>query len=97
MLSLYLVHRFSLITTKKLIMANLVVRNIDDSIVKALKERAGKHGISAEAEHRKILREALFKLPQKSFSEVLADMPDVGNDSDFSRLQDHDEDKDVFT
>lgn len=36
-------------------MENLVVRNIDDSVVKALKARAGLEGISAEAEHRKII------------------------------------------
>ena len=36
-------------------MANLVVRNIDDDIVRALKEKAGRSGHSAEAEHRLIL------------------------------------------
>ena len=33
-------------------MADLIVRNIDEAIVKALKKRASQHGISAEAEHR---------------------------------------------
>lgn len=37
-------------------MANLIVRNIDDEIVKALKARAGEHGVSAETE-------ALFVTP----------------------------------
>ena len=77
-------------------MANLVVRNIDDDIVKALKFKAGKHGISAEAEHRQILREALLTPPKKTFEEVLAIMPNVGRDSDFSRVQDRKE-SDVFT
>jgi len=36
-------------------MADLIVRNIDEAIVKALKKRASQHGISAEAEHRQIL------------------------------------------
>ena len=40
-------------------MASLHVRNIDDEIVVRLKERAARHGRSAEAEHREILRAAL--------------------------------------
>ena len=31
-------------------MANLIVRNLDEEIVSALKSRAGRHGVSAEAE-----------------------------------------------
>ena len=77
-------------------MANLIVRNIDDDIVKALKARAGSEGISAEAEHRKILEAALLKPKQKSFAEALRSIPATGNDSDFERLQDKNA-KDVFT
>jgi len=40
-------------------MAQLTVRNVDDAIAAALKERAAKAGRSAEAEHRRILEEAL--------------------------------------
>ena len=40
-------------------MAQLTVRNVDDAIAAALKERAMKAGRSAEAEHRRILEEAL--------------------------------------
>lgn len=69
-------------------MANLIVRNIDDGIVRALKQRASRHGISAEAEHRKILEQALFQPCRKSFAEVLSLIPDVGRDSDFERVQD---------
>lgn len=69
-------------------MANLSVRNIDDAIVKALKRRASKNGISAEAEHRNILREILMQPQRKSFVEVLQMMPNVGQDSDFERVQD---------
>ena len=77
-------------------MANLIVRNIDDAIVKALKQRASRHGISAEAEHRRILEQALLHPPQKSFAEVLRLIPNVGNDTDFERSQD-DTAPDVFT
>jgi plasmid stability protein len=68
-------------------MANLIVRNIDESIVKALKKRASLHGISAEAEHRKILEQVLLQPKRKSFAEVLMQIPNVGNDSDFDRVQ----------
>ncbi|MEO0011613.1 MAG: hypothetical protein RLZZ535_2 [Cyanobacteriota bacterium] len=68
-------------------MANLIVRNIDESIVKALKKRASTHGVSAEAEHRKILEQVLLQPKRKSFAEVLKQIPDVGNDSDFDRVQ----------
>ncbi|MDM8547587.1 FitA-like ribbon-helix-helix domain-containing protein [Candidatus Venteria ishoeyi] len=69
-------------------MANLIVRNIDDDIANALKIKASQHGISAEAEHRKILEQALTRPQKKSFIQVLSQMPDVGKDSDFTRIQD---------
>lgn len=76
-------------------MANLIVRNIDDAIVKALKQRASRHGVSAEAEHRKILEQVLLQPAKKSFAEVLTLIPNVGIDSDFERSQD-DTAPDVF-
>ncbi|WP_462323013.1 FitA-like ribbon-helix-helix domain-containing protein, partial [Halochromatium sp.] len=54
----------------------------------ALKERASAHGVSAEAEHRRILEEALLRPKRRSFLQVLADMPDVGHDEDFARRRD---------
>ncbi|MEL6555580.1 MAG: DNA-binding protein [Cyanobacteria bacterium J06621_11] len=69
-------------------MANLLVRNIDDGIVKALKQRASRHGVSAEAEHRKILEQVLTQPTRKCFAEVLSLIPTVGKDSDFERVQD---------
>jgi len=75
--------------------ANLVVRNIDDEIVRALKEKAGRSGHSAEAEHRLILANVLLMPKRKSFTEVIAEMPNVGKDSDFERLQES-EDVNVF-
>lgn len=78
-------------------MANLVVRNLDQCIVDALKQRAVRHGRSAEAEHRAILEEVLLLRPQKkSFAEVLSSMPDVGQDEDFERTEDEHEDTNVF-
>ena len=76
-------------------MANLIVRNVEDEVVQALKERSGKHGVSAEEEHRRILRRVLLRPRQKSFAEALSQIPDVGKDADFSRVQD-DRQSDVF-
>ena len=68
-------------------MADLLVRSVDDELVRALKERAGAHGRSAEAEHREILAAALARPRRRSFAEVLASMPDVGVDADFERVE----------
>ncbi len=62
---------------------NLVVRNVEEEVALALKQLAASHGRSAEAEHREILSTALQKPKRRSLAEVLANMPDVGLDSDF--------------
>jgi plasmid stability protein len=67
-------------------MPDLLVRGVDDAIIRALKERAGAHGRSAEAEHRAILKAALARPHRRTLTEVLASMPDVGLDSDFERV-----------
>jgi len=65
-------------------MAQLIVRNVDEDVVKALKLRAARKGISAEAEHREILRSALLRPGERRpFKEALVSMPDVGDDDDF--------------
>jgi antitoxin FitA len=69
-------------------MANLIVRGIDESLVQALKNRAAKHGRSAEAEHREILASALRRPRKRRLAEVLAAIPEVGRDEDFSRIED---------
>lgn len=65
-------------------MAQLIVRNVEDAVVRALKVRAAQKGRSAEAEHRELLRQALLKAPARSLKELLRSMPDVGADSDFA-------------
>ncbi len=76
-------------------MANLLVRDLDPKVIGALKRRAAKHGRSAEAEHREILKQALLGPGKKSFAEVLASMPNVGRDEDFER-EDESGDRRVF-
>ena len=64
-------------------MAQLIVRNIEDAVVDALKREAARNGRSAEAEHREILRRSLLKAPRRSLKAHLLAMPDVGDDGDF--------------
>lgn len=63
--------------------AQLIVRNLEEEVVRALKLRAARNGRSAEAEHREVLRAALIRKPSRSFKEHLLGMPDVGDDADF--------------
>jgi len=69
-------------------MSQLIVRNLDEQIVQALKEQAARHGRSAEAEHREILKAALATEPAEDFKTMLLEMPDVGDDADFERIRD---------
>lgn len=77
-------------------MANLIVRNLNPRIVDALKQRAARHRRSAEAEHRALLEEALLQPRARSFADVLASMPGVGEDADFERQDDKRERERVF-
>ena len=69
-------------------MTRLLVRALDPEVIQALKRQAAKHGRSAEAEHREILKQALLGPKKKSFAQVLETMPNVGEDSDFERADD---------
>lgn len=46
-------------------MAQLLVRNVADGLVRKLKRRARTHGVSAEEEHRRILAESLTRDDRK--------------------------------
>ena len=68
----------------------LIVRDIEEEVVRELKVSAARHGRSAEAEHREILRQVL--LPPKDrrpLKDFLLSMPNVGDDADFERIADH--------
>jgi len=70
-------------------MSQLIVRNLDEELVRQLKVRAARRGRSAEAEHREILREALkARGTGKTFKQTLLEMPAVGEDSDLTRPRD---------
>lgn len=68
-------------------MANLIVRNLNPRVVAALKQRAARHGRSAEAEHRLLLESVLMHPSRMSFAEAIATMPNVGKDEDFQRAE----------
>jgi plasmid stability protein len=72
-------------------MAQLLVREIDESLVQALRERAVRNGRSAEAEHREILAKALSPTKRRTVAEALMCIPSVGTDEDFARVEDSSE------
>lgn len=73
----------------------LLVRGVDPDLVKALKQRAAANNRSTESEHREILERALTGTNRVPLSEVLMQIPSVGNDGDFARKDDN-EQRDVF-
>ncbi len=67
-------------------MAQLLVRDLPEAVVRSLKLRAARHGQSTEAEHRRILEEALLrKRPRRTLKEWRLAMPAGGTDADFAR------------
>jgi len=70
-------------------MAQLIVRNLDEDLVRKLKVRAARRNRSAEAEHREILREALRPRGAVTpLKQQLSEMPGAGKDEDFARPRD---------
>jgi antitoxin FitA len=71
-------------------MPQLVVRGLEERVVRKLKERAGRRGVSMEEEHRRILRAALLGGADRrtTFKAYLEQMPDVGLDDAFERSRD---------
>ncbi len=70
-------------------MGQLIVRNVDDDVIRALKVRAAEKRRSAEAEHREILREALKPTGKgNTLKQLLLEIPRVGEDQDFERPRD---------
>lgn len=67
----------------------LLVRDVDPKLVKALKQRAAANNRSAESEHREILEHALGGTRRIPLSEALLKIPAVGNGNDFERVDDN--------
>ncbi len=69
-------------------MPQLIVRKLDESIVKRLRQRAAAQGLSVEEAHRRLLRDVLLSPagggPAKCFKDHVVAMPSVGEDADFT-------------
>mgnify|MGYP003662343100 CR=1 FL=1 len=71
-------------------MAQLLVRNIEDGLVKNLRKRASADGVSVEEAHRRLLRAALNEgadAPAQTFADYLERIPTDDGD-DFERARD---------
>jgi antitoxin FitA len=66
-------------------MAQLIVGDLSEDLIKALEQRAAKHHRSIEQELREILQAALARPKRRHSAEVLAAIPNVGEDGDFER------------
>lgn len=53
---------------------SLSIRNVDDELIGRLKRRAARHGQSAEAEVRDILRQVLEGEASSNFEQLAADL-----------------------
>jgi plasmid stability protein len=66
--------------------AQLVVRQLEETIVRKLRQRAAKAGVSMEEEHRRILRAALHGAREaRDFKEHLLAIPEGKEDDLFER------------
>jgi plasmid stability protein len=74
-------------TTEEASVAQLIVRDLSEDLVKALKQRAAKRNRSTEQEHREILQSVLRSPKRRHLADVLAAIPNVGEESDFGREQ----------
>lgn len=68
-------------------MAQLIVRKIEERVVRQLRATASRLGVSVEEAHRRLLRQSLLgeSNPPPSFKDYLRLMPDGGDDSLFVR------------
>jgi antitoxin FitA len=62
-------------------MAQILIRKLEDSVVRKLRARAAAEGVSAEEEARRILRRSLISnAPTMSLIDYIRTMPDIGKD-----------------
>ena len=81
-------------------MPQLLVRNVDEFVVGKLRRRAVLHGVSAEEEHRRILREALLQPDERhqALMEFLLTQPGVATavELEIDRSQSPDSHRDLI-
>ena len=64
----------ALLARRPRVPGSLSVRNLDDALILSLKRRAARHGHSAEAEVREILRQALAQEAEAGFDDLAAEL-----------------------
>ena len=73
-------------------MAQVIVRNLEDSVKRKLQRRAARHGRSMEEEAREILRDALKEedTPRKGLGSAIAErFRGLGFDEEIPKLKIH--------
>ena len=69
--------------TGRQLMTDILIRDIDNELDKALKIMAIEHGRTREAEIKSILKSAISTLPERrSLADVLMEIPRLNTDSD---------------
>ncbi|MGB8353124.1 MAG: hypothetical protein WCD79_04490 [Chthoniobacteraceae bacterium] len=67
-------------------MAQILIRKLEESVVRKLRAKAAADGVSAEEEARRILRRSLTgEAPTTSLIDFLRTMPEVDDDIVFER------------
>ena len=67
-------------------MPQILIRQLDEAVVRKLRAKAASEGVSAEEEARRILRRSLIgEVPELPLVEFLRTMPEVGDDRIFER------------
>ena len=67
-------------------MRQILIRQLDDSVVRKLRAKAAAEGVSAEEEARRILRRSLVgEVPEVPLLDFLRTMPAVDDDRIFAR------------
>lgn len=69
-------------------MPNLLVRGGDDQVIHALKKQAARHHRSTKTGFQTTADQPLNTTRRKPLAQELAVMPNVGQDSDFARVED---------
>ena len=69
-------------------MPQILIRQLDESVVRKLRAKAAAEGVSAEEEARRILRRSLIgEVAEVPMLEFLRTMPDVEDDAIFDRAK----------
>ena len=69
-------------------MPQILIRQLNDSVVRKLRAKAAADGVSAEEEARRILRRSLVgDVPKMPLIEFLQTMPETGDEHLFDRTK----------